>query len=69
MSKKCEFADLIGKPHQAVGRCAGLARIVCGRLGIELPAWGDICVSQAEAEIEQRKGLFEEVKVPRPGVS
>ena len=61
------FSDLIGKSHEAVGRCAGLARTACARLGIDLPAWPDICADQAQAEIEQRKGLFNKVGSPQPG--
>lgn len=61
------FSDLINRPHDAVGRCAGLARTVCRRLDIELPPWGEIYSDQAEAEIEARKGLFREVTRPMPG--
>lgn len=61
------FSDLIGKSHEDVGMCAGLASIACARLGIDLPAWQNICVDQAQAEIEKRKGLFEEVRSPQPG--
>lgn len=61
------FSDLIGKSHTDVGMCAGLASIACARLGIDLPDWSDICIDQAQAEIEKRKELFEAVEVPQPG--
>lgn len=61
------FSDLIGKTHVEVGQCEGLMRIACARLGIDLPPWPDICVDQAQAEIDRRKGLFDEVQVPQPG--
>lgn len=61
------FSDLIGKKHDDVGHCGGLARIVCDRMGIDVPAWGPVDRSRAKAEIEARKGFFVKVDSPQPG--
>ncbi len=61
------FDDLIGKTYEEVDRCYGLCRIVCGRLGIELPEIANIEPGQELSEIEKRMHLFRPAKDPGPG--
>ncbi len=62
------FDDLIGKTYEQVGRCFGLCRIVCGRLGINLPDWTQVCADQAADMIERCKPGFVPVTgAVRPG--
>lgn len=62
------FNDLIGKTYQQCGNCYGLCRIVCSRLGIDLPIWEEFCVDQAAEQIEKYKHFFEPViDKPIPG--
>lgn len=61
------FDDLIGRTYEQVGKCYGLCRIVCRRLGIDLPPMNDVCADQANDEIERRRHLFRPVTDGRPG--
>lgn len=50
-------ADLIGKSYYDVGMCTGLARIVCKRVGVNLPDWGTL-TDDAIKDIDNRRHLF-----------
>jgi hypothetical protein len=51
------FRDLIGKKHNSVGGCSGLATIVCNRYGIPLPEdWVSGCLFEVVKKGQQRKG-------------